>query len=197
MAEDGGLDPHPIQGANWLATGPDHLPTYSYLRCAKVGIGARNRTPLFRFFHRHLRPVVTWICHRVRILWWSRRESNPSHSACKASSPPWNMRPHLLVANMGIEPIAERHELSVLPLHQLAPPHIENHENKSIVLHLVSEAEHMFSLNQGKQNIVLRICLQTGHLFCFKNLTGSSSKSIPRRWVGPAPGGQSLAQLCL
>ena len=35
--------------------------------------------------------------------WWSRGESNPSHGACKALSPPWNMRPHL-VRDEGIEP---------------------------------------------------------------------------------------------
>lgn len=25
---------------------------------------------------------------------WSQGESNPPHGACKALSPPWNMRPH-------------------------------------------------------------------------------------------------------
>ena len=33
--------------------------------------------------------------------WWKRRESNSPQSACKAVSPPWNIRPHLFGSDRG------------------------------------------------------------------------------------------------
>lgn len=35
-----------------------------------------------------------WESNPIFSLWWSRRESNPSHGPCKGLSPPWIMRPH-------------------------------------------------------------------------------------------------------
>lgn len=45
-------------------------------------------------------PQSNLLAEATSHFWWTTRESNPPHSACKAPSPPWNMPAHSILVGI-------------------------------------------------------------------------------------------------